>query len=122
MRDLPTGSDRYLRLRRESRTSARVSLLWRITLAFALIGIALAVHWLDRDGLRDNVDGSISFSDVLYFTVTTVGYGDIVPVTQQVRMFVPSSCPPFACSCGSFFWEQPMTFFSSASGRNGACA
>ena len=59
-------------------------------LALALIGVALAGHWFDRDGLRDNVDGEISFPDVLYFTmitVTTVGYGDIVPVTQQARMF-----------------------------------
>lgn len=82
--------DPYLSLRRKSRTSAWVSLLWRISLAFALIGVALAVHWLDREGLRDNVDGAISFSDVLYFTmitVTTVGYGDIVPVTQQARLF-----------------------------------
>lgn len=64
--------------------------MWRVLLAFGLIGIALAVHWLDRDGLRDNVDGVISFPDVLYFTmitVTTVGYGDIVPVTQQARLF-----------------------------------
>lgn len=67
-----------------------LSLVWRVLLAFALIAIALAGHWFDRDGLRDNVDGAISFVDVLYFTmitVTTVGYGDIVPVTDQARMF-----------------------------------
>jgi voltage-gated potassium channel len=59
-------------------------------LAFALIGVAIIVHWADREGLRDNVDGSVSFADVLYFTmitVTTVGYGDIVPVTPRARMF-----------------------------------
>jgi voltage-gated potassium channel len=62
----------------------------RIAVALALIGVAIAGHWLDRDGLRDNIDGSISFADVLYFTmltVTTVGYGDIVPVTPQARTF-----------------------------------
>lgn len=67
-----------------------LSLVWRVLLAFALIAIALAGHWFDRDGLRDNIDGAISFVDVLYFTmitVTTVGYGDIVPVTDQARMF-----------------------------------
>lgn len=54
------------------------------------MAIAVAGHWLDRDGLRDNLDGQISFVDVLYFTavtITTVGYGDIVPVTPQARMF-----------------------------------
>lgn len=82
--------EQYLRLRRKSRLSPWLSLLWRVTLALGLVGIAVAVHWFDRDGLRDNVDGAISFADILYFTmitVTTVGYGDIVPVTQQARLF-----------------------------------
>jgi len=77
-------------LRRKSRTPVWLSLIWRILLAFGLIGIALAVHWFDREGLRQSSGQPISFADVLYFTmitVTTVGYGDIVPVTQQARMF-----------------------------------
>lgn len=58
--------------------------------ALALVGIALAGHWFDREGLRDNTDGEVSFIDVVYFTmitVTTVGYGDIVPVTDRARLF-----------------------------------
>lgn len=85
IRQKPLGA-----LRRKSGVSPVVSLLWRIALAFALIGVALAVHWFDREGLRDNVDGHISFIDVMYFTmitVTTVGFGDIVPVTPRARMF-----------------------------------
>ncbi|WP_375270142.1 potassium channel family protein [Sphingomonas sp.] len=77
-------------LRRRSNAPAWVPVAWRLLLAFALIGIALAVHWFDRAGLRDNIDGAISFVDVLYFTmitVTTVGYGDITPVTPQARLF-----------------------------------
>lgn len=59
-------------------------------LALGLIGIALAVHWFDRDGLRQSSGEPVTFTDILYFTmitVTTVGYGDIVPVTQQSRLF-----------------------------------
>ena len=81
---------KFYHLRRRSRTPAWVTLLWRILLAFVLIGIALAVHWFDREGLRQSSGEPITFADVLYFTmitVTTVGYGDIVPVTQQARMF-----------------------------------
>ncbi|WP_246450251.1 potassium channel family protein [Sphingomonas rhizophila] len=64
--------------------------LWiRVAFAFGLIFLAFALLWLDRDGLRDNIDGHLSFSDILYFTmitVTTVGYGDIVPVTDRARL------------------------------------
>lgn len=79
-----------LRLRRPERLSAWQSLAIRTLLALALIGVALIGHWTDREGLRDNTDGQVSFIDVVYFTmitVTTVGYGDIVPVTPQARMF-----------------------------------
>ncbi|ATE64562.1 potassium transporter TrkA [Rhizorhabdus dicambivorans] len=90
MRQQASAPSKPLTLRRRSRTPVWLSLLWRVLLALALIAVALAGHWFDRDGLRDNIDGAISFVDVLYFTmitVTTVGYGDIVPVTDQARMF-----------------------------------
>jgi voltage-gated potassium channel len=77
-------------LRQRSRTPVWLALSWRALVALGLIGIALAVHWLDRDGLRQASGEPVTFADILYFTmitVTTVGYGDIVPVTQQARMF-----------------------------------
>jgi voltage-gated potassium channel len=79
-----------LTLKRASGRPDWMALLLRVLLVFALIGVVLAAHWLDRGGLRDNLDGEISFTDVLYFTmvtVTTVGFGDIVPVTDRARMF-----------------------------------
>ena len=87
---MPTRTDSKLRLRRKSRTPDWQSLLYRVLFALGLIGIAVGVHWFDRDGLRDNVDGHISFLDVLYFTmitITTVGFGDITPVTPAARAF-----------------------------------
>ena len=62
----------------------------RAVAVLVLVGIALGGHWIDRAGLRDNSDGAITFLDVVYFTVitvTTVGYGDIVPVSTSARMF-----------------------------------
>jgi voltage-gated potassium channel len=61
----------------------------RVFLIAALLGGVTGILWLDRDGLRDHHDGDVSFSDIVYFsmiTVTTVGYGDIVPVTPRARL------------------------------------
>lgn len=67
----------------------RRTLVLRAGVVLFLFVLVILVFWLDRDGLRDNADDSISFIDVVYFTmvsVTTVGYGDIVPVTAQARL------------------------------------
>jgi len=61
----------------------------RMFLVLGLFLLVLGVFWLDRDGLRDQIDGDITLVDVVYFTmvsVTTVGYGDIVPVTPRARI------------------------------------
>jgi voltage-gated potassium channel len=77
-------------LRRRSALPVWADLAWRVLLIFALVAAVLLVHWIERDGLKDNLDNQISFIDVLYFTtvtVTTVGYGDIVPVSDTTRLF-----------------------------------
>ena len=77
-------------LRRKPRTSPWISLAWRVALVIGLLLFVVAIHWLERDGLRDNHDGEVSFVDVVYFTmvsITTTGYGDIVPITDRTRTF-----------------------------------
>ena len=64
-------------------------LLHRVLLLTGLLLAVLWLFWVDRDGLKDQIDGEVSFSDVVYFTavtVTTVGYGDIVPVSDRARL------------------------------------
>jgi voltage-gated potassium channel len=66
-----------------------VTLLLRAGLVLLLFAAVFTVFLLDRSGLRDQVDGDVSVVDVLYFTmitVTTVGYGDIIPVSEQARL------------------------------------
>jgi voltage-gated potassium channel len=99
-----------LTLRRESGTPGWRSLVTRLLVVLSLIGVALTAHWLDRKGLHDNVDDEISFPDVLYFTmitVTTVGYGDIVPVTTRARLFDTFLVTPIRV----FIW---LIFFGTA--------
>lgn len=85
-RDLP-----HLGPLRLPETSPLPALLRRILLALALILLVVAVLWFNRDGLRDHArDGRpLGIMDVLYFTVvslTTLGYGDISPVTAEARL------------------------------------
>ena len=62
----------------------------RLGLLLALLAFIISVHWVERAAFRDNVDGKMSFADIIYFTMisaTTTGYGDIVPVTERARLF-----------------------------------
>ena len=77
-------------LRQKSPLSAWAQFGIRLGLLFGLLAFVVLVHWLERDSFRDNLDGHMSFADVIYFTMisaTTTGYGDIVPVTERARLF-----------------------------------
>ncbi|MGB7407516.1 MAG: potassium channel family protein [Pontixanthobacter sp.] len=89
------GSGRRVRgptfqpLRRAVRIPVWGDLGIRLGIALFLLGIVIMIHWWDRGGLVDNLDGEVSFSDVVYFTmisVTTTGFGDIAPITDRARM------------------------------------
>ncbi len=65
------------------------TLLIRLGVVLFLFVLLIGILWMDREGLKDHSDGHISLTDVVYFTmvtVTTVGYGDIVPVTPRARL------------------------------------
>lgn len=69
--------------------SVRRALFARAGAVLALVLFVIAIFWFDREGLRDAQDSQISLIDVLYFTavsVTTTGYGDIVPITPRARL------------------------------------
>ena len=88
-RKVPWASDR-LQLRRQSKWSVRAQLGLRLAIMALLLVFIIGFHWIERDSLRDNYDGSISIADIIYFTMisaTTTGYGDIVPITERARLF-----------------------------------
>ena len=111
---MPARTAKPISLRRQSGMPVWMSLLLRLGLALALIGVALTVNWIDRAGLQDTIDGKVTFSDVVYFTmitVTTVGYGDIVPVTERARLFDAFGLTPIRLFVWLIFLGTAYDFF-----------
>lgn len=73
----------------EPRTSPLRSIVRRIVGAIlALVATALLVY-ADRDGYQDVSGDSLSLLDSFYYatvTLTTTGYGDVVPVSPSARL------------------------------------
>src|ERR687890_1820997 len=80
----------HMTLRRQPRLRPATQFGVRMAIMLGMIVFIVSFHWFERDALRDNIDGHVSFSDVIYFTMisaTTTGYGDIVPITDRARLF-----------------------------------
>ncbi len=61
----------------------------RLLAAVAILAGTVFLVYLDRRGYSDVSDGTVSFSDSIYYatvTLSTTGYGDIAPVSDQARM------------------------------------
>jgi len=80
---------RFQPLRRALRVPVWADLGIRLGLALGLVFLVIMIHYWDRDGLVDNLDGEVSFLDVVYFTmisITTTGFGDIAPISDRARL------------------------------------
>jgi voltage-gated potassium channel len=65
------------------------SILLRVAVGAGLLLWVALVAYLDRDGYVDAEGDGISFLDAIYYStvsVTTTGYGDIRPVSDQARL------------------------------------
>lgn len=73
----------------DKRTNPLLVVAWRLVAAVAVVVLIAAVVYFDRDGYADSAGGEVGYLDALYYStvsVTTTGYGDIVPVTTQARL------------------------------------
>lgn len=62
----------------------------RLMIGVVLTCLVTLGTYLERDGYRDAADNSVSLLDALYYTtvsITTTGYGDVVPVSDAARLF-----------------------------------
>src|SRR3954468_24943417 len=61
----------------------------RVLLAVALVLVTVSIIYVDRGGYRDINGDGLTLLDCFYYTVVTLsttGYGDITPVTQEARL------------------------------------
>jgi voltage-gated potassium channel len=76
----------------ERRLSPMAALGRRVLYALGLMVAIVLLVWADLDGYRDNIDPpkfEVSHLEAIYYatvTMTTTGYGDIVPFTTAARM------------------------------------
>jgi voltage-gated potassium channel len=100
-------------LKRQVNVPVWADLAVRFGLVIGLILLVVLVHWFDRDGLVDNLDGHVSFLDVVYFTmisITTTGFGDITPVTDRTRLFEALIVTPVRVAVLFIFLGTAYTF------------
>ncbi|NWF26871.1 potassium channel family protein [Streptomyces sp. PKU-EA00015] len=61
----------------------------RLLMALMVLLITVLLVWSDRHGYHDNADDSVDFLDCIYYatvTLSTTGYGDIVPYSDAARL------------------------------------
>jgi voltage-gated potassium channel len=62
----------------------------RLLIGVLMLAITTLGTYIERDGYADSADGAVSLLDALYYatvSVTTTGYGDVVPVSDAARLF-----------------------------------
>lgn len=72
----------------ENRKNPWFGIFVRAIGAVALLILNAVIVYVDREGYRDSNGDGLSWIDALYYssvTLSTTGYGDISPVTQQAR-------------------------------------
>lgn len=61
----------------------------RLLMALGVLALTVLLVWADRSGYHDNADNSVDFLDSIYYatvTLSTTGYGDIVPHSDGARL------------------------------------
>lgn len=76
----------------ESPRSTLRTAIYRFLFLVGIIAVTALIFYFEREGLSDsaNPDKHVDIIGIIYFTIvtiTTLGYGDIVPVTPGARLF-----------------------------------
>lgn len=61
----------------------------RLLMALFVLCLTVLIVWIDREGYHDNANDQVDFLDCVYYatvTLSTTGYGDIVPYSDSARL------------------------------------
>lgn len=61
----------------------------RLLMALGVLWLTVLIVWLDRKGYHDNANNTLDLLDCVYYatvTLSTTGYGDIVPHSDSARL------------------------------------
>ncbi|MCX2179227.1 potassium channel family protein [Streptomyces sp. SKN60] len=61
----------------------------RLLMALGVLVVTVLIVYVDRGGYHDNANGTLDFLDCAYYatvTLSTTGYGDIVPYSDSARL------------------------------------
>ncbi|HEX2085456.1 MAG TPA: potassium channel family protein [Solirubrobacteraceae bacterium] len=93
---MPTAVSSPLRLPSRPPAPGRV-LVQRMLVGLGLIVFVALVAYVDRDGYRDAAGNAVSLLDCFYYatvSITTTGYGDVIPVTDTSRLLTTLRVTP----------------------------
>jgi voltage-gated potassium channel len=74
----------------EARNNPLRQLGKRVLIGLAMLLVIAFGTYAEKEGYNDSSDGDVDLLDAFYYasvSVTTTGYGDVVPVSDQARLF-----------------------------------
>ncbi len=83
------SSPEHLSLPARRRGGPVVSILVRVAFAVGCVVLTTVLVWLERSDYRDMNGTPLGWIDALYYatvTLSTTGYGDVTPATEQARL------------------------------------
>ncbi|MFI0712741.1 potassium channel family protein [Streptomyces inhibens] len=88
-REVPEDRSHRVMLPRRAPKAPLRQVARRLLMALLVLLVTVLIVWMDRDEYHDNANGTLDLLDCFYYatvTLSTTGYGDIVPYGDRARL------------------------------------